>query len=108
MNTIIEQSFSVPFTYQVCFSEDIFSVQNTLFVDLLATKRHAKVLFIIDQGVSDAHPNLTKQILTFAEANSEMFSIPCDPILVIGGEESKNDESLYKKIVEATHLYDID
>ncbi|MEP2347427.1 MAG: 3-dehydroquinate synthase, partial [Algoriphagus sp.] len=29
-------------------------------------------------------------------------------ILVIGGEESKNDESLYKKIVEATHLYDID
>ncbi|TXE14885.1 3-dehydroquinate synthase [Algoriphagus aquimarinus] len=108
MNTIIEQSFSVPFKYQVCFSEDIFSIGNKLFVDLLAKGRHAKVLFVVDNGVAEAHPQLVAQLKAYANAHSESFSIPCEPIIVIGGEASKNDEAIYKKIVEATHLYGID
>ncbi len=108
MNTIIEQSFSVPFKYQVCFSEDIFSIGNKLFVDLLAKGRHAKVLFVVDNGVAEAHPQLIAQLKAYANAHSESFSIPCEPIIVIGGEASKNDEAIYKKIVEATHLYGID
>jgi len=108
MNTIIEQSFSVPFKYQVCFSEDIFSIGNKLFVDLLAKGRHAKVLFVVDNGVAEAHPQLVSQLKAYANAHSESFSIPCEPIIVIGGEASKNDEAIYKKIVEATHLYGID
>ncbi|SFB51609.1 3-dehydroquinate synthase [Algoriphagus aquimarinus] len=108
MNTIIEQSFSVPFKYQVCFSEDIFSVENKIFVDLLAKGRHAKVLFVVDNGVAEAHPQLVAQLKAYANAHSEFFSIPCEPIIVVGGEASKNDEAIYKKIVEATHLYGID
>ncbi|PZX58144.1 3-dehydroquinate synthase [Algoriphagus chordae] len=108
MNTIIEQSFSVPFKYPVCFSEDIFSIENKLFVDLLAKDRHAKVLFVVDKGVNEAHPHLIAQLNAYAEAHSDSFSIPCDPIVVVGGEASKNDESIYKKVVEATHLYGID
>ncbi|WP_339701181.1 3-dehydroquinate synthase [Algoriphagus aquimarinus] len=108
MNTIIEQSFSVPFKYQVCFSEDIFSVGNKIFVDLLAKGRNAKVLFVVDNGVAEAHPQLIAQLKAYANAHSESFSIPCEPIIVIGGEASKNDEAIYKKIVEATHLYGID
>lgn len=108
MNTIIEQSFSVPFTYPVCFSEDIFSLNNKIFVDLLAKDRHANVLFVVDSGVVEAHPQLVLQLKAYAEAHSESFSITCDPIVVVGGEASKNDEAIYKKIVEATHLYGID
>ena len=108
MNTIIEQSFSVPFKYQVCFSEDIFSLDNKLFIDLLAKGRHAKVLFVVDEGVRDAHPELITQLKAYAEANSEFFSVSCEPIVVAGGEASKNDEAYYKEIVEATHLYGID
>lgn len=108
MNTIIEQSFSVPFKYQVCFSEDIFSLDNKLFTELLAKGRHAKVLFVIDEGVSNAHPQLISQVKAYANANSEFFSIAREPIVVAGGEASKNDETFYKEIVEATHLYGID
>ncbi|TXD77055.1 3-dehydroquinate synthase [Algoriphagus ratkowskyi] len=108
MNTIIEQSFSVPFKYQVCFSEDIFSVENKIFVDLLAKGRHAKVLFVVDDGVAGAHPQLVAQLKAYANVHSEFFFIPCEPIIVVGGEASKNDEAIYKKIVEATHLFGID
>ncbi|MEB2782504.1 3-dehydroquinate synthase [Algoriphagus sp. C2-6-M1] len=108
MNTIIEQVFSVPYKYPVCFSEAIFSLRNRTFVDLLAKDRHAKVLFVVDSGVAEAHPQLVLQLTAYAKAHSESFSIACDPIVVVGGEASKNDEAIYKKIVEATHLFGID
>ncbi|MDR7131544.1 3-dehydroquinate synthase [Algoriphagus sp. 4150] len=108
MNTIIEQSFAVPFKYPVCFSEDIFAQNNTVFVDLLDKSRHAKVLFVVDKGVTDAHPKLIAQLEAYAEAHAEFFSNACAPIVVEGGEASKNDETIYKRIVEATHLYGID
>ncbi|WP_192347275.1 3-dehydroquinate synthase [Algoriphagus sp. Y33] len=108
MNTIIEQSFAVPFKYHVCFSEDIFAQNNTAFIDLLDKSRHAKVLFVVDKGVNDAHPKLIAQLETYAEAYSEFFIHACPPIVVEGGEASKNDETIYKRIVEATHLYGID
>ncbi|WP_425636867.1 3-dehydroquinate synthase [Algoriphagus yeomjeoni] len=108
MNTIIEQSFSVPFNYQVCFSEEIFVPENRLFVDLLSKERKSKVLFVVDNGVAEAHPNLLKQLKTYSEAHSEAFTLATNPIVVVGGEASKNDEAIYKEIVEATHLYGID
>lgn len=108
MNTIIEQSFSVPFKYQVCFSENIFSLDNRLFTDLLAKGRHSKILFVVDEGVRDAHPQLISQVKAYAKVYSEFFSIACEPLVVAGGEASKNDEGFYKEIVEATHLHGID
>jgi 3-dehydroquinate synthetase len=108
MNTIIEQSFSVPYKYPVCFSEEIFSIKNNLFVDLLSKERKSKVLFVVDSGVLESHPELLKNIHTYAAAHADSFFIPSDPIVVPGGEASKNDEAIYKQIVEATHLYGID
>lgn len=108
MNTIIEQSFSVPYKYPVCFTEEIFSPANRLFVDTLCKERKSKVLFVIDSGVLEAHPTLIQQIKTYAGEHTESFVLPTDPLIVVGGEASKNDEEIYKKIVEATHLYGID
>jgi 3-dehydroquinate synthase len=108
MNTIIEQSFSVPFNYSVCFSENIFSPSNSLFVDILSKERKSKVLFVIDSGVLEAHPELIKKIQAFAAAHADSFLIPTEPIVVPGGEACKNDEAFYRQIVEATHLYGID
>lgn len=108
MNTIIEQTFAVPYRYQVCFSEGIFDPKNTLLVDLLAKDRKPKVFFVIDSGVSDTHPNLISDIESYAAAHSEAFSLCALPLVVPGGETCKNDLSIYQQIVEATHLFGID
>ena len=108
MNTIIEQSFSVPFKYQVCFSEEIFYPENNLFVDILSKERKSKVLFVVDKGVAEAHPKLLSQLKTYSDLHSDSFTIASDPIVVVGGEASKNDGAIYEEIVEATHLYGID
>ncbi len=108
MNTIIEQSFSVPFSYQVCFTEDLFGLDNLLFVDALEKGKRPKVLFVIDSGVSEAHPSLIDRIKSYSHKYSDRFILAAEPMVVIGGEACKNDLSIYQKVVEGTHLYGID
>lgn len=108
MNTILEQTFSVPFRYPVCFTEDLFDPKNTILADVLRGERIPKVLFVIDSGVADTHPQLIQQIKAYSETFKAVFSVATEPIVVVGGEACKNDETLYKQIVEATHLYGID
>lgn len=108
MNTILEQAFSVPFRYPVCFTEDLFDPQNPILANVLQGERIPKVLFVIDSGVADTHPGLIQQVKGYAFANQGIFTLAAEPMVVIGGEACKNDETLYQKIVEATHLYGID
>jgi 3-dehydroquinate synthase len=108
MNTIIEQRFSVPYSYQVCFTEDLFGLDNPVFVDALEKGKRPKVFFVIDSGVSDSHPNLIDRIKSYSNKYSERFILAAEPMVAIGGEACKNDLSIYQKVVEATHLYGID
>lgn len=108
MNTILEQTFSVPFRYPVCFTEDLFDPRNTILADVLRGDRVSKVLFVIDSGVSDTHPDLANQVKSYSDKHKEIFTLAAEPMIVIGGEACKNDGTLYQKIVEATHLYGID
>ena len=108
MNTILEQSFSVPFRYPVAFTENLFDPKNPILTNVLRNERVPKVLFVLDSGVTDCHPNLIQDINNYAFAHSDVFTLATEPMIVPGGEACKNDESAYQKIVEATHLYGID
>lgn len=108
MNTILEQSFSVPFRYPVAFTENLFDPQNQILANVLRGDRVPKVLFVVDSGVSDTHSHLITEIKNYASANADVFTLAAEPMIAVGGEACKNEESEYQKIVEATHLYSID
>ena len=74
----------------------------------LISDRIPKVLFVIDNGVSSTNPNLIHQIKAYSAKYKQVFSLASEPMVVIGGEACKNDETLYEEIVEATHFYGID
>ncbi|MFP4504694.1 MAG: 3-dehydroquinate synthase [Cyclobacteriaceae bacterium] len=104
----IQQSFSVPFQYQVFFTENLFDSSNTILADLLRSERLPKVFFVLDTGVAEAHSQLVEQIEDYAEQHKDVFTLCNEPLLVPGGEQSKNETAHLQKIVEATHLYGID
>ncbi len=103
-----QQSFSVPFQYQVYFTENLFDISSTLLVDIIRSKRPPKVFFVLDAGVAAAHPGLVEQIEDYAEQHKDIFTLCNEPLLVPGGEQAKNETEHLQKIVEATHLYSID
>ncbi len=108
MNTILQQSFSVSFQYPVCFTENLFSVDNPLFLEVLEQGKPAKTYFVIDHGVADAFPDLIEQINSYAAHHASRFFLCAEPLIVPGGEACKNDADIYQQVVAATHEFGID
>ena len=108
MEKSIQQTFSVPFSYQVHFSKDIFHPKNTLFAELVSSSHRPRVFFVIDGGVAKAHPHLSEQIKEYAATHVNCFTLCAEPLIVAGGEQVKNEQLYYRKILDATHTYGID
>ncbi|HLU88294.1 MAG TPA: 3-dehydroquinate synthase [Cyclobacteriaceae bacterium] len=108
MDRMIEQTFTVPFQYKVCFTKNVFQKDNRLLAQLLTTDKKSKVLFVMDEGLVAAHPSLPDQVKGYAEAYKEDFTLCAAPMIVPGGEQVKNDLRYFRSIVEATNKYGID
>lgn len=90
----IRQSFSVKFTYDVVFTRDLFSKENTVLLDILtsdSSEGPKKVAIVIDQGVVDHHSDLIEKITEYFSINSDIIKLTGTPLVMPGGEEVKND-----------------
>ena len=107
----LQQSFNVKFEYRIHFTSGLFNVSNTLLNDFFI--RHSiegiqqKILFVVDKGVIDCHPDLKEKISNYFSAFPTVHLEP--QVLVIqGGETAKNDVSYLDQLVEAVNKYGID
>ncbi|MCB0632999.1 MAG: 3-dehydroquinate synthase [Saprospiraceae bacterium] len=107
----IQQTFAVPFRYEVLFTEGIFEPNNPCFADVIEANPHGqspKILFVIDEGVVQFHPQLVSNIEHYAAHYSDRFRLVKHIITVPGGEAAKNDPDLVKTILEAVEQERID
>lgn len=90
-------NFAVPFRYAVHFTDRVFEPENQVFVAAvrrLEAARQHRLLVVVDDGVAAAHPQLTAQLGRYVSAHSGALSLAADPIVVPGGERSKNDPAI--------------
>ena len=91
------QRVSVPFEYTVCFTRHVFRPDNRSFVDAVArrepTRRH-RLFVVIDSGVADAWPNLTRDIAAYCAAHQERLQLVEAPRIATGGEQAKQSSAL--------------
>lgn len=121
----LQQTFSVRFEYNIFFTEHLFDIANPLFrsfLDSLKTDTVKKIFFVLDEGVAKSHPGLQEQIKTYFKGESAngagakgiaakglaAFSLVEDILVIPGGEQAKNTELFFDKIVEAVNHYGID
>ncbi|WP_396637330.1 3-dehydroquinate synthase [Maribacter sp. R77961] len=105
----IRQSFSVQYEYQLFFTQGLFQIGNSILLDVLKSyKKEApiKLLFIIDNGVSEAHPELVNQIRRYCDLNSNHL-IHTQSILVDGGEQVKNKTECVEQVLKGINEYAI-
>lgn len=99
-NGIYEQSFDVSYQYPVAFTEDLFNPRNPLLRQILeraGTKKH-RVLTCIDSGVFAAWPQLPKMIKRFSQAHPDLMECVGEPVIITGGEASKNNPHLLAQL----------
>ena len=102
--TILHQNFQVQFSYNIIFTENLFSSENTTLLDFLQqygnTDFRKKILFLIDEGVATAHPHIKDEIKQyFALQNS--IELSSEILILAGGEQAKNDPNYLSQTLQA-------
>ena len=100
----IQQRFSIAFSYDVSFTEAVFDQDNLLLKETVmqgTQNRPANVLFVIDDGVASAHPDLPNHIQAYCEAHGDAIRCAGEPIVIPGGEQAKNDPTYTEQIQRA-------
>lgn len=107
----ITQTFAVPFSYNILFTEHLFSLDNSTLSNFLANygnqQFRKKIFFLIDEGVAQAHPNLIPEIRAYFQYFNHIDLVE-DVLILAGGEQVKNDTSALDQTLEAIDAYGID
>ena len=90
----IKQSFSVRYEYNLYFTQGLFQNENSTLLNVLKEYKKEtpiKLLYVIDSGVSEAHPTLITQIYQYCKSYPEHLK-HTQSLVVEGGEQAKNSK----------------
>ncbi|SHK42727.1 3-dehydroquinate synthase [Maribacter aquivivus] len=101
----IKQSFQVQYDYQLYFTSGLFALENTLFAKLIADYKGfepVKLLFVLDDGVKNHHPELINQIEAYCKKNQQTIKYTITLVLS-GGEQVKNSDAAIDSILKGVN-----
>ena len=113
----IKQSFFVRYEYIVEFTENLFSISNTLLKDhiigfrgsgILNNRIKTGILVCIDKEVARSHKGLFSIIATYLHQHLfHHVQLIDNPLYLPGGEKCKNDSSKLELVYGAIKKYNI-
>jgi 3-dehydroquinate synthase len=89
----IERTIQVSYRHRVYFTRGVFSPRNDLLKQVLALDKSnvsAKALVVVDESLADAQPNLLRNIDDYFARHSPDLHLVCAPMVLEGGERTKN------------------
>src|SRR5882724_10133428 len=89
----IQHSIQVGYELRVHFTQNAFEPGNLVLRNTLvdaASSRIYKALVILDESLAQAQPALAAQIETYFATHSDRIKLVCPPIIIEGGERTKN------------------
>ncbi|WP_028982346.1 3-dehydroquinate synthase [Sporocytophaga myxococcoides] len=95
----LQQSFVVPFTYRVFFTEDIFDERNHILKGLINKSSEEKVLVVVDETVISKSPDLLTKTTRYF--NNNLTGQLTEIMILPGGESVKNEMGRVNEILEA-------
>jgi 3-dehydroquinate synthase len=110
----LERTIEVRWRHQVHFTQDVFSLENSVLRDVLLDgqvapfARKAKVLLILDESLATANPRLLSDIAAYFQAHAAAVELVCPPLVMLGGEAVKNAYFRVSEIHALVDRYHID
>jgi 3-dehydroquinate synthase len=104
----IDQEVVVTFRYPVRFTRGLFDRRNTTLRDVIQADGCARLLFVIDEGVADAHPTIVDDVQRYCALHADALELPAPPLVVPGGEAIKNHPGPVDEIRAAIDLHGVD
>lgn len=101
----IERAITVSYRHQVHFTDGVFEPENDLLREVLRdpARPRQRVLLVIDEALAEAQPALLQQIDQFFAASANVCGLVGPPVVIEGGERTKNS---YHHVSEIHSLID--
>lgn len=107
----IVQKVEVSFRYPVHFTRGLFRTDNPLLAQTLLGSGNEpgpkKVLVVVDEGVTQHHPDLSAHISAYLTAQPGLELVSA-PLTVTGGEAVKNQPETILKLQRAVNAHNVD
>ncbi len=107
----IERTIQVNYRHQVHFTQQVFAPANPLLKDVLANEEQRgprKALLILDEALAQAQPNLAAEIEAYFAAFPGDLQLVCPPMIIEGGERTKNSYFHVSEIQSRVDRHHID
>jgi 3-dehydroquinate synthase len=105
------QQFQIDFSFPIHFTQHVFDPSNKVLLDVvnqLESERRHRVFFAIDESVASACPSLEDDIRNYLSEFSHSMELLGTPLVVPGGEASKNDFSQVLAVMAELNQVGID
>src|SRR3984957_14550507 len=109
--SVIRRTIQVGFELRVFFTRGVFAPVNPLLRDVMlggADERVHGVLIVMDESLAQARSGLTAQIESYFATASDRLELVCPPIIIEGGERTKNSYFHVSEIHSHIDRYHID
>ena len=110
-SSIYAQSFLIPASYPVYFTNDVFNPSNPCLLQAIThaepNRRH-RLFAIFDKGVLKAQPHLSRSLTAYINHHERHMGLTALPHIVPGGERSKNDQNLPARLQKRLYQLNMD
>src|SRR6266446_1557675 len=109
--SVIERSIQVGYQLRVYFTQAAFDPSNLVVQAVLCgaeLNRPPKALMVLDESLSQAQPDLPERIENYFAAHAPALTLVCPPIIIEGGERTKNSYFHVSEIHSHIDRYHID
>lgn len=109
--SVIERSIQVGYRLQVRFTSDAFAPGNLILQTALQDEARAarpKALVVLDESLARTQPALAARIENYFVAYRNAIQLVCSPLVIEGGERTKNSYFHVSEIQSYIDRYHID
>jgi 3-dehydroquinate synthase len=106
----IERTIQVSYRHQVHFTDGVFSLENSRLRDIMvdgAERARHKAIVVVDEALSQSQPFLVRSIEKYFAAHPEL-DLVCAPIIIEGGERTKNSYFHVSEIHSQVERFHVD
>jgi 3-dehydroquinate synthase len=108
---MIRRSFQVSYELQVQFTQNVFEPTNLVLKTVLDQGNNGgphKTIVILDEALARTQPDISRRIEAYFETHSEQLQLVCPPVVIEGGERTKNSYFHVSEIHSHLDRYHID
>ena len=109
--SVIERSIQVGYRLRVFFTQNAFDPANLVLLTVLRDEPRGprrKALVVLDESLVQAQPALARRIEAYFAAHDEGPQLVCAPLVIEGGERTKNSYFHVSEIQSQIDRYHID